>query len=106
MARSTQQRWLFTLGVLAVLLLITGVILSTGPAAQMRLVRQIRSSGGLVGIEPPNHGGWLGRITRSLPEAFGEVHSVNIADMPVRRHWLVAMRNFKHLNQVWLNRTG
>lgn len=106
MRRWTLQRWLIPITIASILAIGAGGFLASSPGTQWRIVRQIRGAGGSVGITPPNGTGWLAAIRKLMPDAFGEVHQVKIANIPIRRSWLLALRDWKHLNQVWLNRTG
>lgn len=91
---------------MTVLLLIAVGCLSSTPGTQLRIIREIRKAGGSVLVIPPRRVGWLGPIVGSLPDAFGEVYSVSLANVPARKHWLLTMRHWKRLSSLWLNRAA
>lgn len=80
--------------------------MSSPAGTQLRIVHEIRSAGGFVGISPPPPGGWFGAITSRLPDAFGQIQAVRLADVRVRRDWLRGLRNSKQLTHLWLNRAS
>lgn len=106
MSRIRHHRLLLAITVAAILLLIAVGLLSSSPGTQLRVIREIRRVGGIVHVNPPRRAGWFGPVGVALPDAFGEVYSVSIADVPLRKQWLVAMRDWPQLSTVWLNRAS
>lgn len=106
MSRLTNHRLLLGVTVTTVLALIAVGLLSSSPGTQLRIIREIRKAGGNVQVNPPRRVGWFGPVVAALPDAFGDVYSVSIANVPVRKHWLLAMRDWKGVSTVWLNRAS
>ncbi len=100
------QRLLWPATISALLLLVAGGWLSSPPGTQWRIIREMRAAGGGVSVIGLAPAGWFGKLKAAFPVAFGDVYSVSLADVPARKHWLRAMRDWKNLHTLWLNRSA
>ena len=85
---------------------VVGAMCVSSPVNQYRVIRDIRRSGGYVGTSTTGLWGLQDMLAAKLPDAFAEINSVTLTDVPMKRGWLSTVARSDRLWFLWLNRSG